>query len=93
LAAQRRELAQVSVTMLAFGVGASLPLIGLGIASRRMMARWRGSLVAIGQRGKAVLGALACVIGLFILAGLDRPLETFFVSVSPDWLTRLTIQF
>lgn len=93
LAAQGRELTQVSFTMLAFGLGASLPLIGLGITSRRLLMRWRGSLATIGQQGKAVLGGVACAVGLFLLTGLDRPLETFFVNASPEWLTRLTSQF
>lgn len=93
LAAQGRELAQVSVTMLAFGLGASLPLIGLGVASRRMLVRSRGSLAAIGQGGKAVLGGVACLVGLFILTGLDRPFEAFLVNASPAWLTQLTSQF
>ncbi|MGD9711395.1 MAG: cytochrome c biogenesis CcdA family protein, partial [Thermomicrobiales bacterium] len=93
LAAQGRELAQVSVTMLAFGLGASLPLIGLGVASRRMLVRSRGSLAVIGQGGKAVLGGVACLVGLFILTGLDRPFEAFLVNASPAWLTQLTSQF
>lgn len=93
LAAQGRELVQVSLTMLAFGLGASLPLIGLGLLSRRLLAQWRGSLAAFGQQGKAVLGGLACLIGLFILTGLDRPLEALLVSASPEWLSRMTSQF
>ena len=93
LAAQERELAQVSLTMLAFGLGASLPLIGIGLLSRRLLAQCRGSLAAIGHRGKTVLGGLACLVGMFILTGLDRPLEALLVSASPEWLSRQTSQF
>ena len=39
------------------------------------------------------IGAIAGVIGLSILSGLDRPLETFLVGAAPDWLTRLTTTF
>ncbi len=52
LAAQGRELVQVALTMAAFGVGASLPLIGLGVVSRQITSRWRGSLLVMGQRAK-----------------------------------------
>ena len=77
LAAQGRELAQVALTMVAFGLGASLPLIGLGVVSRQLASRWRGSLLVMGRRGKTALGTIAGVAGLLIIAGLDRPFETF----------------
>ena len=32
-------------------------------------------------------------IGLLILTGADKRLETFLVDVSPAWLTQLTTQF
>jgi cytochrome c-type biogenesis protein len=93
LAAQGRELVQVALTMAAFGVGASLPLIGLGVVSRQITSRWRGSLLVMGQRGKIALGTIAGVAGLLIIADLDRPFETFLVNASPEWLTQLTTRF
>jgi cytochrome c-type biogenesis protein len=39
LAAQGRNLPQVTVTMLVFGIGAALPLLLLGLLSREAMAR------------------------------------------------------
>ena len=93
LAAQGRELVQVGITMLAFGLGASLPLIVLGVLSRQLAARWRGSLLIVGRQGKAVLGTFAGLAGLLILTGLDRPIETILVNASPEWLTQLTTRF
>jgi cytochrome c-type biogenesis protein len=93
LAAQGRELVQVALTTAAFGVGASLPLIGLGVVSRQITSRWRGSLLVMGQRGKTALGTIAGVAGLLIIADLDRPFETFLVNASPEWLTQLTTRF
>ena len=93
LAAQGHEQVQVGVTMLAFGLGASLPLIGLGILSRQLGARWRGFLLVIGQQGKVVLGAFAGLAGLLIITGFDKPIETTLVNASPEWLTQLTTRF
>ncbi|HVB81540.1 MAG TPA: cytochrome c biogenesis CcdA family protein [Candidatus Binataceae bacterium] len=93
LAAQGRELAQVALTMLAFGVGASLPLIGLGVVSRHFASRWRGSLLVMGQQGKAALGTIAGLAGLLIITGLDRPFEALLVNASPEWLVQLTTRF
>ena len=53
--------------MLAFGIGAALPLVLLGLVSREAMLRWRERLLAAGQRGKLVMGVVLAATGL-----LDR---------------------
>ena len=49
LAAQGRDLGQVALTMFVFGLGAALPLLALGLASREVMMRWRHRLAAAGH--------------------------------------------
>lgn len=93
LAAKGENLAQVALTMIAFGIGAALPLILLGLVSREAFMRWRGRLMEAGNSGKALLGGLLVAIGLLIATGLDKRLETALVDASPAWLTRLTTQF
>jgi thiol-disulfide isomerase/thioredoxin len=53
MAAQGRNLLQISATMLMFGVGVCLPLLGLGLLSRETIVRWRGRLGSIGDRRRA----------------------------------------
>lgn len=93
LAAQGGNLAAVASVMAAFGLGASLPLVLVGALSRGAMRRWRGRLASAGKGGKYVLGAGALVVGLLILSGGDRTLETVAVAHSPAWLTDLTTRF
>jgi cytochrome c-type biogenesis protein len=93
LAAQGQNLGQVALTMIAFGLGAALPLILLGLLSREVFMRWRGRLMEAGKGGNAVLGGLLIAIGLLVATGLDKRLETLLVEASPAWLTRLTTQF
>lgn len=93
LAAQGKDLGQVATVMTAFGIGAALPLLLLGLASRETMLRWRDRLLRAGQGGKAMLGGLLFAIGFLLLTGLDKRLETILVDVSPAWLTRLTTHF
>jgi cytochrome c-type biogenesis protein len=93
LAAKGENLGQVALTMLAFGAGAALPLIALGLLSREAMSRWRGRLMDTGKGGKVLLGGLLVAIGLMVATGLDKKLETVLVDSSPAWLTRLTTQF
>src|SRR5713101_2633080 len=93
LAAQGKDLGQVAIVMVAFGVGAALPLLLLGLVSRDVMLRWKERLLRAGQGGKAILGVLLVAIGFLILTGLDRELEAFLVNISPMWLTQLPTRF
>jgi cytochrome c-type biogenesis protein len=93
LAAQGRDLSQVAITMLAFGVGAALPLLALGIVSREAMLRWRNHILSAGQGMKVGFGLLLVVIGALVLSGLDKSAETVLVNASPQWLTDLATRF
>ena len=88
-----RISAEVALTMIAFGMGAAIPLIAIGLLSREALSRWRGRLMEAGKGGKVLLGGVLIAIGLLVATGLDKRLETFLVDVSPAWLTRLTTQF
>ncbi len=93
LAARGESLGAVVLTMLAFGIGAALPLLGLGLLSRDALMRWRNRMMATGRGLKGVLGMLLVGAGLLILTGLDKRLESWLVDVSPEWLTALTTRF
>jgi cytochrome c biogenesis protein CcdA len=93
LAAKGENLGQVALTMLAFGIGAALPLMVLGFVSREAMTRWRGRLMEAGKGGKMLLGALLVAVGLLVATGADKRLETFLVDASPQWLTDLTTRY
>ena len=93
LAAQGSSLGRVALTMLAFGIGAAAPLVGLGLASRQALARWRARFLAGGKHAKTALGVLMIALGLAIASGLDKQIETALVDASPQWLTDLTTRF
>lgn len=93
LAAQGRSLGMVAATMIAFGLGAGLPLAFLGTLSRKALVAWRDRLMAGGKGAKAVLGVILVVLGLLIVTGRDKSVETALVNASPQWLTNLTTRF
>jgi len=105
LAAQRQDLASVAAMMLVFGIGASLPLlvIGLGLGYWREHAgtraksgqrtNWRRAGLVAGRFGKSLLGILLLLLGLLILSGHDRQIEAQLVNWSPAWLAALTTRF
>jgi len=93
LAAQGRDLGEVAIVMLAFGAGAAVPLLALGMLSREAMLRGRHALASAGQGLKAALGLAFAAIGVLVLSGLDKAVETALVEASPQWLTDLTTRF
>jgi cytochrome c biogenesis protein CcdA len=93
LAARAENLGIVALTMLAFGIGAALPLLAIGMMSREALARWRGRMLAAGSGGKTAMGAILVATGIMILTGLDKRLEAVLVEASPAWLTELTTRF
>lgn len=93
LAARGESLGAVMLTMLAFGIGAGIPLVLLGLVSRERMIRMRQRMLTAGTGGKLILGGLLLLVGLAILTGLDKAVETRLVDLSPEWLTRLTTRF
>ncbi len=93
LASQGKNLGEVAAVMTAFGIGAALPLLLLGLLSREAILRWRGRLLEAGRGGKMLLGAVLLAIGILIVSGLDKRLEAALVEASPAWLTELTTRY
>jgi len=79
--------------MLAFGLGAALPLLLLGLLSRETLMRWRERLRAAGKSGKIAMGVILVATGFLVLTGLDKVLEARLVDLSPAWLTELTTRY
>ena len=93
LAAKGQDLGEVAAIMLVFGIAAALQLLLLGVLSRETMLRVRGRLMATGHGAKIALGAILIALGLLILSGFDKKVETLAVDLSPAWLTSLTTRF
>ena len=93
LASQGRNLAQVSLLMAVFGLGASAPMLLIGSLSRATLLWLRGSLIKAGQRGRQVLGIALLLLGALILSHADHRLEAWLLDNSPAWLTALTTKY
>jgi len=93
LAAQGRDLGEVATVMLAFGLGAALPLAALGLLSREALLRWRTRLVSGGAPARMLFAVTLVAIGFMVLTDLDKRIETYAVNESPQWLNDLTTRF
>jgi len=90
LASQGQDLAQVTLSMVMFGVGAGAPLVLLGMLSRQAMLRIRGKLLASSKLGKQVLGSAMLLLAVMILSGADKMFEAWVLNAAPDWPVNLT---
>ncbi len=93
LAAQGKDLGRVALTMALFGIGAALPMLLLGMVSREVLMRWRDRMIGLGKGAKAALGFVLVLVGIAILTGLDKTLESTLVAATPAWLSALTTRF
>jgi len=93
MAARGENLGQVALTMLAFGLGAALPLLLLGMLSREALLRWRGRMLSAGTGGRRIMGGALVAVGALILFGFDKRLEASLLDLAPEWLIRLTTSF
>jgi cytochrome c biogenesis protein CcdA len=93
LASQGRDLGQIGLLMLIFGIGAAAPLVLLGSLSRASLTKVRGRLLTAGKVGKQGLGMVMLGLGILIVTGLDKSLEAWVLDRMPNWLTAVTTRF
>lgn len=90
LASRQESLARVGLIMLAFGLGTVSPLLLLAYGSRRFLLDRRERVLALAQFGRWAMGGILMLVGFLVVTSLDRQIESFLVSISPDWLIDLT---
>jgi cytochrome c-type biogenesis protein len=93
LAARGDSLAQATAIMIAFALGVSTVLLALGYGAQAAIARRRGTMMALAQRSRPILGAAFLLIGLSIWLGLPERIEGWALSVLPYWFSDLSIMF
>ena len=93
LASQGKNLGQVGLLMLIFGVGAAAPLVLLGSLSRATLLKVRGRLLRGGKYGKQFLGLIILGLGIMIATGVDKSFEAWILDHTPYWLTAVTTKY
>jgi cytochrome c biogenesis protein CcdA len=93
LASQGRNLSQIGLLMLIFGIGGAAPLVLIGSLSRATMIKVRGRLLSVGKYGKQAFGIALLGLGVLMAIGVDKSLEAWILDRTPNWLTALTTRF
>lgn len=82
-------MARAALLMLSYGIGAVLPLLVAAYSARRF-GRRLGILRSCGARAKVAFGAVAIIVGVAVLTGLDKTLESSLVQRLPQgWVDLL----
>lgn len=89
LASMGESMGMAFVVMFTFGVGTASVLLFAGLASGKLLNRWRPGIMANAGRGKKLLGALLLALGLMVITGFDKVLETWALGMLPDWAINL----
>ncbi|TVP88284.1 MAG: cytochrome c biogenesis protein CcdA [Pseudomonadaceae bacterium] len=87
LASMGQDLSLAFVVMLFFGIGTAGSLLVAAWLSTSLLKRMRPGLLASGQRSKRILGWLLLILGVMVLTGFDKTLETWALQILPQWVT------
>lgn len=95
LAAQGGTLVEAAAAMAFFSFGAAGVMLALAYGTREVLAQRKAALMdfASSGRGKRLFALIFLGMGLMILTGLDKRIETVLVEIMPDWLIDLTTRF
>ena len=89
LASLGQQMATAFVVMLAFGLGTASVLLLAGVASSRVLARWRPGMLSGAEQGKKVLGYTLLLLALLVFTGFDKVLESLALEILPAWAISL----
>jgi len=90
LATQGNDLGWAASTMAAFALGAATPILLLAYGSRQAIMARRDWMARASRIGKPLMGAAFVCIGLSVLTGFDKVVETSLTRAMPDWLVTVT---
>lgn len=89
LASLGQQTGLAFVIMFAFGIGTGSALLAAGLISSRLLARWRPATLSRAGSAKKLLGWTLLLLGLLVLTGWDKALETLALGILPDWAITL----
>lgn len=91
LAAAGEGLTQAALTMLSFGLGVAVMLMGLAYGSREVLAKRRGRLMKAMPWTRTVLGICLIVIGIVLYMHWHRVIEEWLLNMLPAWFIDLSV--
>lgn len=85
LASFGQELGLASLVLFAYGLGSAGTLIITAKLSQHVISKVRPGLFSKVGRAKAILGWVMLILGIMVVTGVDKMLETLAVQYLPSW--------
>jgi cytochrome c-type biogenesis protein len=86
LAASSGTAPRAALMMTLFGLGAATPILALAYASRRWAGAGRQRLRALATVAKPAMGSVLVAVGVIVVTGTDKIVETALTRAMPAWL-------
>lgn len=93
LASQGKNLGQVTLIMILFGLGAITPMIAIGAVTRQQFNKNRERLLRFAYWSKKGMGVLMLAVAIMILTGWDKTLESYLLEHLPESWTELSARY
>jgi len=81
------------LTMITFGVGAAIPLLLIAYGAKNIFSKNRSNILNTSKKIKTIMGILMILAGISSIFGVDRNIESWIVSIMPDWLINLITKY
>ena len=91
LASQGENLGYVTLIMLAFALGVSTLIIGLGVGAHEAIRRRAQALRGLAERSKPIIGATFVAVGLMLFFQVHHVIEGWLLDIMPIWLQDLSV--
>ena len=85
LASMGQDVGMAFAVMFTFGLGTTSVLLLAGLASGKLLARWRPEIMTSAEKGKKILGWMLLLLAVLVITGFDKMLEAWALGWLPDW--------
>lgn len=93
LASQGENLGFVTLIMIAFSLGVSTFIVGLGLGARETLRARAMVFSGLAERSKPLIGATFIAVGLMLVFKVHYRVEEWLLNIMPIWLQDLSIVF
>ena len=93
LASQGESLLWAFLIMVAFALGVSTIIIGIGLGGQNLIRTRAQKLRRLAEKSKPIMGAVFIAVGIMILTRFHHVAERWAIENLPYWLTDLSVAF
>ena len=87
------DLAASFITFLVFGLGVATSILAFAYGSRRAMRDRGQAMQTVAKYAKPAFGVSLLLVGMFVITGLDKVIETALLDILPQSVAEFTTQF